>query len=258
YADVTEMGSATLVVTDKNHSLACALANELARYGWEHRHAFAGQLVSIEEALQRAIAMRGPVLLLDMGDNVGAGSPADGTALVRAIHERGLGDAFVCLCDPLSVRQVMAARRVTPLRLEMGGRSEGQPLIALCHVQGVYDGKFNEIQARHGGFSTFDQGPTAVVRTDGGITVMLTSRRTPPFSLCQLTAFDLHPGRFRFIIAKGVVAPIAAYKDVCREIIRVNTPGVTCADLRRFTYRHRRRPMYPFEQEANYEDENIT
>jgi microcystin degradation protein MlrC len=41
-------------------------------------------------------------------------------------------------------------------------------------------------------------------------------------------------------VAKGVHAPVAAYGEVCREFIRVNTPGVTTADLSRLAYRHRR------------------
>jgi microcystin degradation protein MlrC len=35
---------------------------------------------------------------------------------------------------------------------------------------------------------------------------------------------------------------------VCRRLIRVNTPGVTCADIRQLHYAHRRRPLFPFEE----------
>jgi microcystin degradation protein MlrC len=34
--------------------------------------------------------------------------------------------------------------------------------------------------------------------------------------------------------------------------VLVNTPGVTTSDLSSFTYRHRRRPLYPFETNATY------
>ena len=49
------------------------------------------------------------------------------------------------------------------------------------------------------------------------------------------------------LVAKGVHAPVAAYAEVCRGFIRVNTPGVTTADLSRLQYHHRRRPLHPFE-----------
>ena len=69
-----------------------------------------------------------------------------------------------------------------------------------------------------------------------------------PFSLRQLRTFGVEPERFRALIAKGVHAPVAAYAPVCPHLLRVDTPGVTSADLSRLTYRHRRRPMFPFER----------
>ncbi len=99
--------------------------------------------------------------------------------------------------------------------------------------------------------SRFDMGPTAVVRSETA-TVMLTSQRLFPVSLGQWTAFGIDPSQYRFIVAKGVHAPVAAYRDVCPCMIRVNTPGVTSADPLSFAYRHRRRPMYPFEPDTSW------
>jgi microcystin degradation protein MlrC len=94
----------------------------------------------------------------------------------------------------------------------------------------------------------FDMGPIAIIKTNSGHTVMLTSRRVPPFSLRQITAFGLMPEQFDAIVAKGVNAPIAAYKDVCGSILQVNTPGVTQADMTAFSYAKRRVPLFPFEE----------
>lgn len=250
YADVEEMGSATVVVTDGDQVLAQCLADELAEDLWNRRHEFVGQFISIDEALDRAEQLDGPVCLLDMGDNVGGGSPADGTLLAHALHERETPDAFVCLYDPEAVRQAEAAGAGCRVSLEAGGKTDdkhGPPLRAEFTVTSLGDGKFEEPAVRHGGYRSFDQGRTAVVRTDAGLTVMLTSRRMTPFSLRQLTSGGLDPGAFHVLVAKGVNAPVAAYEDVCRHFIRVDTPGVTTADMTRLTYHHRRRPLFPFE-----------
>jgi microcystin degradation protein MlrC len=90
-------------------------------------------------------------------------------------------------------------------------------------------------------------GKTAIVETEGGLTLMLNSRRVMPASLRQLTQCGLEPADFRVIVAKGVHAPVAAYAPVCKTIIRVNTPGPTTADMRQLSYNHRRRPLFPFE-----------
>jgi microcystin degradation protein MlrC len=68
-----------------------------------------------------------------------------------------------------------------------------------------------------------------------------------PFSLQQLLSCGIDPMTFRVVVAKGVHAPLAAYRDVCERFIRVNTPGSTCADLQTMQYRHRRHPLFPFE-----------
>jgi microcystin degradation protein MlrC len=255
YADVPEMGSSTIAVTNADPDLAQRLAFELARHLWDRREEFAGQFITIDEALDKAASLRGPVCLLDMGDNIGGGSPGDGTLLAAAIHERELEKSFVCLCDPDAVSQAQAMGEWGAGKFRVGGKTDsrhGVPLQVDATVVGLYDGQFEEPQPRHGGFTKIDQGPTAVIRTDGGLTVMLTSRRTPPFSLRQLTAHGLIPHDFQLLVAKGVNAPVAAYKEVCKHFIRVNTPGCTTADIETLSYERRRKPMFPWERTASW------
>ena len=144
------------------------------------------------------------------------------------------------------------------VKLEAGGKTDdyhGAPLQDEFTVLGIYDGNFEEPEPRHGGFTKVDQGRSVVVRTEHGLTILLNSRRTPPFSLRQLTSCAIDPTAFHLLVAKGVNAPIAAYQPVCRHLIRIDTPGVTAADMTSFNYRHRRRPMFPFEHDASWHDD---
>lgn len=253
YADVHEMGSSALVVTDGDRDQAAGLSAELGAYLWTHRDDFAGQLISIDQALERSAGLEGPICLLDMGDNVGGGSPADGTHLAHAIYRHAAGPAFVCLYDPAAVTQAAAAGPGNAVALSVGGKTDdlhGEPLEDEFVVLGLFDGKYEEPEPRHGGFTHCDQGATAVVRSARGLTVMLTSRRMPPFSIRQLTSCDVDPAAFHLLVAKGVNAPVAAYQPVCKHLIRVNTPGCTAADMTMLEFEHRRRPMFPFEQDT--------
>lgn len=255
YADVPEMGAAVVVVADSNVSLARAAADELAGWWWDRRHEFQGRLIDTAEAVDLAARLDGPVCLLDMGDNVGGGSPGDGTVLAQELLRRGVGPACICLCDPEAARQAAVAGVGTRLPLQVGGKTDsrhGPPLAAVFTVRGLFDGKFTETAARHGGKTQFDQGPTAVVTTDTGLTLVLTSRRMMPVSLSQLTSCGLDPATFQVLVAKGVHAPVAAYAPICRHLVRVSTPGVTSADLTRLTYHCRRRPLFPFEPETDW------
>lgn len=255
YADVSEMGSSLIVVTDDDRELAERLAGELARWLWDNRHDFVGRLISIDDAIDEALAEPGPVCLLDMGDNVGGGSPADSTFIAHALHRRAVPRSLVCLFDPESVSQAVEAGIGAQVELQIGGKSDrlhGEPLAATFTVVSLHDGRWTEHEARHGGFTNCDQGPTAVVRSASGLTAVLTSRRMPPFSLGQITSCGLDPAAFQILVAKGVIAPVAAYAPVCKRLIRVNSPGVTTADMVTLEYRYRRRPMFPFERDTKW------
>ena len=253
YSDVEEMGSSAIVATDGDPELAQQLADELAGYMVEHRAEFVGEYLSVEEAVGMAAGREAPVCLLDMGDNVGGGSAADGTQIAHEIHSRGDLTAFVCLYDPEAQERARAAGPGAHLTLSMGGKVDGRhgdPLTAEVTVKSLHEGKFQESEIRHGGYTRFDMGPTAVVTTGTGLTISLTSLRTVPVSLGMVTSIGLDPADFQIIVAKGVHAPVAAFGPVCSELIRVDTVGATAADMRTFEYRYRRRPMYPFEEIA--------
>ncbi|MEQ9409619.1 MAG: M81 family metallopeptidase [Fuerstiella sp.] len=255
YADVREMGSSTIVVTDNDQPLAETLAFELADTMWQMRDQLHGDMTSVAEAVEACATSTSRICLLDMGDNVGGGSAADGTELLAEIHARGIDRAFGCLYDPEAVLQCQAAGVGSRLRLQAGGHTDqlhGDPLDIEVQVRSCHDGRFSEPQPRHGGIVDFDQGATVVCETDSGLTLMLTTRRMVPFSLQQLISCGLDPAAFKVLVAKGVNAPIAAYRDVCDRFIRVNTKGSTCADMRRLTYQHRRRPLFPLEAEASF------
>jgi len=254
YADVAEMGSATIVVTDDDEALARKLADELADRLWQHREELRGSLLSVDEALDRCSDLQPPICLLDMGDNVGGGSAADGTFLLQGLLDRPEFWSFVCLYDPEAVAAATQAAPGGSCELSLGGHSDnqhGEPVRRECRVVSLHDGRFSESQPRHGGMSKFDQGPTAIVAT-GNVTVMLTSRRMVPFSLEQLRSCGLDPSSFDILVAKGVNAPLAAYREVCPSTLRVNTPGSTCADMTQLTFHNRRRPLFPFDADASF------
>ena len=251
YADVPEMGAAMIAVADGDPELAQAVAGEIADHLHTFRSDFRGEFIGIPEAVDMALATDGPVCLLDMGDNTGGGSAADGTLLAHELHRRGDSRGFVCLYDRESVSKAAEAGVGSRVTLRMGGKTDemhGPPLEAPVTVRGVYSGRFRESEIRHGGRTAFDMGQTAVVDTDTGLTISLTSRRVVPVSLGVMTSCDLRPEAFDVIVAKGVHSPVAAYAPVCTRLIRVDTPGATAADMRKFEFRHRRRPLYPFEE----------
>lgn len=109
------------------------------------------------------------------------------------------------------------------------------------------DGHFEDPNPTHGGFRFFDMGPTAVLETTDGHTLVLTTRQVGNTSLHQLLSVGVDPATFRVVVAKGVNSPRAAYVPIASRLVVVDTDGITAMGLERFTYQNRRRPIYPLE-----------
>ena len=256
YADVAEMGMSFLVVHDGDGMAARDAARWLARRAWNRRAEFVGDTPSVEEALRAAaIAARGPVVLMDVGDNIGGGSPGDSTVLLEAARRLGVRRYLQTLCDPEAVRACVAAGVGQTLTLRVGGKTDdrhGQPVAVTGRVRVISDGRFEEPTPTHGGFRFFDGGTTVVLETNDEHTLVLTSRLVGNTSIQQMYSVGVRPETFQVVVAKGVVSPRPAYAPIAAEIVLVNTPGVTSSELGQFEYARRRRPLYPFEPDATY------
>ncbi len=251
YADIHDMGSSFIVVTDDQPELARREAERLGKWLFAERERFRGEMISPQEALARVELAPKPVGLLDMGDNLGGGAPGDSTLLAHLCEESGRFRAILCIPDPESVQAARAAGIGARVRLKIGGKlpmTPAQPLETEVTVLSFHEGRFTETQPRHGGKTGGDMGPTVIVRTDRGLTVMLISNRAGTSSSAQpLLSCGVRPDDFDIIILKGVHAPVGGYAEVCPTLIRVNTPGVTTADMESLPYQNRRHPLFPFD-----------
>lgn len=249
YADVTEMGTSLIVVSDNQADLALQVGKQLESYILTNRQSFVGTKNDVQTAIQLASEQEKPVLLLDMGDNIGGGSPGNNICLLEGLETDGTLNYFVCICDPAAVEVACGYEPGDTYALSIKGTAmDGVKDISFqVSLLTLTDGHFQEANPRHGGQVNYYMGKTAVVARPDGSVIMLTSLRVPPFSLGQLTSCLLDPRSFDVIVAKGVIAPIAAYAPVCPSVIQVNTPGVTQADMTMFTYKNRRKPLFPFE-----------
>jgi len=249
YADVPDMGT-SVIVTGRDTVSAEQTAGILVAQIREMRDQFVGTKTGIAEALSLCENKSGPVLLLDMGDNVGGGSPGDSTILLTHIENSSSLRCLTCIYDPDTVKYLSSAANDSRVLVRIGGAHAQYGLTKFENlVQKVCsgDGKFSEDQPRHGGQVSYDMGEIAIVTTSKGNTVLLMSKRIPPFSMRQVTTFGINPVAYDVIVAKGVNAPVAAYREVCPFFIQVDTPGFTQADMTRFFYRKRRVPLFPFE-----------
>lgn len=261
YADVAEMGMSVVVVADSDPDLAADCARTVALTAWNVRAELAGDASGTDDALRRARAIveasgpGAPVVVLDMGDNVGGGSPGDSTILLHAARRLGISGVAQTVCDPEAAQLCAAAGAGGRVETSVGGKTDdrhGPPFSVSGEVIAVTDGRFDDPSPTHGGAVEFDLGTSAGLRTDDGFLLAITSRAEGTWSRLQFRTLGIEPADVPILIAKGVHAPRAAFEPLARELIWADTPGSTSADLTTFEYHHRRRPMYPFEPDAQY------
>ena len=253
YADVHEIGPAAVVVTDNDPQLAQMEAERLSNLLWEVRDRLDINLPDAAAAVAQAIQSEAhPVILVEMGDNIGGGSPGDSTFILSELL-RQKADRFGCILDaPQEVEVCIRAGVRGEVDLTVGGKSDdlhGSPVPISGRVRLIHDGYYEETEPRHGGQHYQDQGVTAVVEIEAKNLIVLTSKRQVPFSLHQFLSLGIHPEQMKHIVVKAAIAYRAAYEPIAGKIIEVDTPGLTAVNPLHFTYRNVRRPLFPLDIE---------
>lgn len=234
YADVPSMGPSVVVVADGDPAVAEAGAQRIADMIWAARDQLVPDLPNAAEAVRQAMqATQTPVALFDMGDNIGGGSAADSTIILEQLLAQKADGWVVTIFDPEAVQACVQAGIGGTVALRVGGKTDathGPTLSIQGRVRTLHSGEFEETERRHGGGRYFSQGLTAVVEVNrsapgkGGLLV-LNSKRTAPMSIHQITCVGIQPQQQKILVAKGTVAPRAAYAPVSAQIIQVDTGG---------------------------------
>ncbi len=250
YSDVPEVGLSAIAITDNRPELARRCAKEIADRAWELRRAFVPRLPGVRESVERAIKSdRRPVILADIGDNIGAGTPGDGTFILRELLHQDARAAVVIIADPEAVGSAIEVGVGQELTLAVGGKCDrfhGEPVAITGRVKLISDGRFvNRGPMRDGILE--NMGRTVVVQASG-VTIVLTEIKMPPWNLEQLRSLAIPPEDQKIIVLKSAVAFRAAYESLAQEIIEVNSPGLSSLDLSQFNYQHIRRPIFPLDE----------
>lgn len=249
YSDVPEIGLSVLVITDDQPELARQRAKAIAERAWELREDFLPKLPTVPDAVSLAIhSDKWPVILADVGDNIGAGTPGDGTFILQELINQNARGAVVILADADAVAQALESGIGQEVTLDVGGKSDsyhGESIRFKANVRLISDGVFvNRGHMREG--ITEKMGRTVVLESDG-IKLVLTEIKMPPWNLEQLRSVGIAPEREKIIVLKSAVAFRAAYEPIAKEIVEVNSPGLSSLDLSQFNFKHVRRPIFPLD-----------
>ncbi len=256
YADVPHAGLSVVATTDGNPELAASIARDIARAAWGSRSRFVVKNIPADEAVVRALRRPdGPVILVDVADNVGGGSPGDGTVLLEALLRAEARGAVVTMADPEVVARAYEAGEGASINVAVGGKSDrlhGAPVDLRARVARLGSGDFTY----KGSYMTSRKvtAGRAALLESSGVRVLVREKKVMPFDREEIQVMGIDPAQCRIIVVKSALAWRAAYGDLAREVIDVDTPGICTARLDTLPYRQLRRPIAPIDGSVSWED----
>jgi microcystin degradation protein MlrC len=245
-----ETGLTVTVTTDNAPDLAREVAESLKDYAWGQRHHFQPHLVPIEDAVREAMQTDDwPVVLGDVADSGGAGTPGDGTALLEELLKQGAKGAVIGhLVDPEAVAQAVRAGVGQQVTLTVGGKVDtfhGRPVQVTGKVRSIHEGDFVASTPFNAGLQR--RGTTVVFVCDG-LEIILTSNHAHSFEPNIFRSVGIEPTQRRILVAKSELQHRAGLAGIGKTFIDVDTPGLSTPVLSRLPYRKIRRPVFPLDE----------
>ena len=259
WLDASDVGCSVAVVATETDT-AREHARRLASRFWEQRREYQVELVEPRRAIERALSLEhGPAVLVHSADSPTAGAPGDATAVLQALLEADLGATpaearpedlcLLSLVDRPAAAACHASGEGSTVTVEVGGKLDPQrsrPVTLSARIERLTDGRFVLKGPAFTGM-TLNAGPSAVLAI-GPIRVLVQSRAVPAIDPEQYRAAGLEPATARLVVVKSPAMFRAAYGPFARDIIYLDTPGVSSPNLRSFPWQRIPRPIYPLDE----------
>lgn len=250
YADVPEAGFGVLAYSDTRET-AKLLAGEIATLIEQRAAEFDMRGVSVAVAVEVAKHHHatGAVVLADIADNPGAGTPCDGTVLLKAILKENIpGTLVLTICDPQAVEAAVQAGPGRTISVNLGGHTDqnhGDPLPIEADVQALTDGHYVHMGPMSTGLVA-SMGRTALLRIKQ-VLVAVTEERSQPLDLGMVYSLGIQPESVRVFVLKSSVHFRAAFAPLADRILEVGSMGISNPDYRQLRYTAVRRPIHPLD-----------
>lgn len=251
FTDVPELRSNSIVVTDGDEDRAVREAVKMAEDFWAVHTHLQQPLISLEEAVARTKAATGTVILTDAADATSSGASGDSNAILAALMAAGYaGRALVPLVDPPAVDAAMAAGIGATIDISLGGVLDSRrfaPLPVSARVRMLGDGLF---PSESNGALWF-AGRSALLAV-GEHAVIVTSRPVSLYDRSLFYAFGQDPQLFDAVVVKSPHCQPHMFAAWAAEVLNVDAPGSTSANLQSLGHTFCARPIFPLDDDVTF------
>jgi microcystin degradation protein MlrC len=250
WIDVPDLGFAALVCADGDPAAAEQVATDLVQRAWQQRGEFTPDLVELEDAIRVGLSSDGLTVVSDGGDAPSGGSAADSAAVLRALlaadAHQGQRLVYLSMCDPRAVALAEQAGVGATVELDLGhfhSVKDGAPVRIAATVQLISTGQYRMRDQD----MQISMGKTVVLAL-GAIRMLV--RTMPSFewdvAMYQSQGLDLAKAALVFVKSPGGFRH--SYGKCASRILVADTPGPTCANMKRVPFRRVTRPLYPLDE----------
>ena len=249
-ADVPEMGTRILVISDGDKAKGDALARRLGMELFGLRNQTIMDLVPVDQGIDQALAAHHahagrPAVIADTWDNPGGGVAGDGTVILRELIRRRVTRVGVAtIWDPLAVTFCHAAGEGATIALRFGGKAgplAGEPIDARVHILRVAEQAWQSF-----GPSRVTLGSSAVVRIEGTeIDIILNTNRTQTFEPDVFSNLGIDPMTKEILLIKSTNHFFAGFQPIAAKIIYVTAPTSYPTDPATTPYQKLDRAIWP-------------
>ena len=266
FADTADNGLCVVVTARRDSNAAETLAREIAELGWANRARFYPRLTTLDEAVEKALAVGRdrslPALAFaDVADNPGGGGRGNTTFLLRAFYEAGVPDALlgVFYDPPLAAEAHRYGRHYQfDARFNRVESTKFSELwSAPARVVSLTDGNCIGRRGIYAGMR-LELGPCAALRV-GGITIVVISHRVQCADPIFFEMMGLDIGAARSVVVKSRGHFRGGFDEFFGpdQIVEVDLPGLTSPVLSRFDWRRLPRPVIPLDDNVEWRPPEI-
>jgi len=256
YTDVPHVGSFVVASfyeeqADSARGHAAAFAEQL----WAERELFRAVSLDADESVDTAVKYEEyPVVIHETSDNCGGGSPGDGTHLLRAMLQAGLGDqaCFGFVVDAETATQAHAAGVGAEIEVKLGGKTDdlhGAPIETKAYVKALHDGRVVMQHMFKG--ANLKLGPLARLVIDN-MDVVVASLRSQTFDTEPFLAVGIDVMKYKYVALKSSNHFRAGFQHLAGAIVTADTPGLTTHKIDVFPRQNTDRVLWPLNPAAQF------
>ncbi|KGJ03026.1 hypothetical protein IT41_15545 [Paracoccus halophilus] len=245
WTDVPFSSAKMLVICDDDDQAAEAVARKFARRIVALRDQTGPRQFDMDPGIDHALSLpEGPVVLVDTGDNAGAGASSDSTFLLRRLLDREIGNVATGLYwDPIAVRICMDAGEGAILRLRVGGKcgpESGDPLDLCVEVRRILPAASQTFVD-----APAPMGDSVWIRTGDEVDVILTSIRCQTLHPDAFEQFGIDLRRKRLVCVKSLQHFYDGFVRLTPHIVYLSVPGALDMNFARIPYTRRDGDYWP-------------